>query len=169
MDILTFWQSFVLPLLNGVWIGGLLAATVWRIGRRYSGVAANVVATLIGVAAVPINFLLIASSSGDQWCTWLISTVIVAIVFWLVLLADVGTSVAFMLALIVSCILSLPVFWAIPTVSGAFLISWPVWIVAVIGREILRALLPEKYNSQLCFRASRALIQETGIGHAPHL
>jgi Na+/melibiose symporter-like transporter len=172
LEILTAWQSVVLPLLIGIWIGGLLAAVVWRIGHRNGAVAANVVAAIMGLANVPINilrFYFSISWHGDayQWFNCLICTAIASAVFWLVLLADVGASAAFMLGLIISCISMVQAYFALPVVLSAFVISWPVWIVAVIGREILRATLPEKYFSQLRFNdpQSRSRNKETGLGH----
>lgn len=175
LEILTAWQSVVLPLLIGIWIGGLPAAVVWRIGRRNGAVAANVVAALMGLAIVPITSLLFVffawvGGGADQWSTWLSFAAIDAAVLWLVLLVGAGTGMAFMFALIVSWILSLSTFslcFAASIVFAAFFISWPVWIVAVIGRDILRACLPEGYFSQLCFDGPLYRKIETGPGHAP--
>jgi hypothetical protein len=172
LEILTAWQSVVLPFLIGIWISGLLAAVVWRIGRRSGAVAANVVASLMGLAAVHVTIPIFVSAAwlgGDayQWFSWLICAVVPAAVFWLVLLADVGAGTAFMLGLIISCIFMIQAFYAIPVVLGAFAISLPVWIVVVIGREILRATLPEKYFSQLCFDDPQSRKEETDLGHIP--
>jgi hypothetical protein len=157
LDILTIWYNFF-PLPIGIWLGGLLAALVWHVGRRGGSGAANMAAALIGLAT---GSVMIQLANASLW--WFLIVVIDAAIFWTVLLVGVGQGAFLLWALFASGILMFGYYYLLaPLLIIAFIIGPIVASIAVMVREVLRASLPEKSFNQLC---SKDLSKEAGIGH----
>jgi uncharacterized membrane protein len=157
LDILTLWLN-VSSLPIGTWLGGLLAALIWRIGRRGGSGAANIAAALIGLATGPVMIQLAHGS-----LCWFLIVVIDAAIFWTVLLVGVAPGAFLLWAVFASGILMFGYYYLLaPLMLFAFIIGSIVASIAVMVREILRASLPEKSFNQLC---SKDLSNEAGIGH----
>jgi hypothetical protein len=148
----------VFPLPIGIWLGGLLAAAVWRIGRKGGSGAANMAAALIGLATGPVMIQLAHGS-----LCWFLIIVIDAAIFWTVLLVGVAPGAFLLWAVFASGILMFAYYYLLaPLMLFAFIIGPIVTSIAVIVREILRASLPQESFKQLC---SKDLSKEAGIGH----
>jgi hypothetical protein len=169
LDTFALWSHapispwFAIPILAllGVWIGGLLSAAVWRIGRRAGGLAAHLSVVLIGFAVVFTTTYLLNYTGycdgGDEgwlyewfWCFCI--TVIDATIFWSVLLVGIQVGLSLLLALIVG---SFAAHWFCSFGSDillfcALFIGLPVWCIAAIGKEMLKIDLPKKHFDQLC-------------------
>jgi hypothetical protein len=176
LDILTLWQNIVFPLPIGIWLGGLLATVVWQIGRKGGGLAANMMAVLMGLVSVPVATLLIAFAAvvlhvGGlyEWSGWLAFATIDATVFWLILLVGVLPATSFLFGFFVSFLLMVSLFLTVVSadiVGSGLFFGWLSWGVAVISREIMRVKLPEKYFTELgCSQHGQK--KEIIIGH-PH-
>jgi chromate transport protein ChrA len=137
LTFLTLWADSVLPLLLGLWIGGLLAATVWHIGRS-DDKSANMLTSLMGMVA--ISMTLVRAYQPFPYI------VINAIIFWLVLLVGRKSGIFFVSFWLLAHFL---VFgsYSMPSVIGS---SFLAWIAASMGKEIFRVHLTEKSFSQLC-------------------
>jgi hypothetical protein len=177
LDLLALWYNVVFPLPIGIWLGGLLATVVWQIGRRCGGLAANMMAVLMGLASIPVAILLITFVAVIlpvgrlyEWSGWLAFAAIDATFFWLLLLAGVLPATSYLFGFFVSLILMMPMFCTVVSpsnVNSGLFFGWISWGIAVISREILRVKLPEKYFSQLGCIRPRSQTEEIIIDY-PH-
>jgi hypothetical protein len=147
--------------LLGVWIGGLLSATVWCIGRRVGALAAHLSVVLIGFAVVFATTYLLNYAGyydgGDEgwlyeWFWWFCISVIDAAIFWSVLLVGIRVGLSLLSALIVGIFAA---HWCCSFGSDillfcAWIIGLPVWCIAVMSKEMLKIDLPKKHFDQLC-------------------
>jgi hypothetical protein len=170
-------------ILSALWIGGLLGAVVWRIRYRGGHIVANVVAALISfafgiVAPQLINYVgwHIGGEGGWVYNSFnsFIIFVIDATVFWVVFLAGRRAGSSMLLSLLISTFIAFRFYgmYLILALFGALIFGMPVCIIGVIGRDLLRANLPDKYFSQLCFPPrryrKREIVDEsykTSVGH----
>jgi hypothetical protein len=171
LDTLTLWNGTVIPshigipilVVFGVWIGGLLAAAVWRIGRSVGSIAAIVVAAIIGMAAMPaiteLLYFVAAIHWGwvYQWFQWCSLAAIDAAIFWMVLLIGIRAGLSLQLGMLAFGIFLAPIYFSVESsvvLVSAFLLGWPVGIVAAICRACLKASLPKQRFIELCYGGS---------------
>jgi hypothetical protein len=171
LDTLTLWNGVVIPshigipilVVFGVWIGGLLAATVWRIGRSAGSIAAIVVAAMIGVASVPMTTELIwyvAATQGGwvyQWFQNFAMATIASAIFWVVFLVGIRSGLSLQLGLCAGGFLLAPIYFSVESsvvLVCAFLLGWPVGIVAATCRACLKASLPKQRFRELFYGSS---------------
>jgi hypothetical protein len=155
------WLGIPILVLGGLWIGGLLAAAVWRIGHRAGSLVAHLSVALLGLALVYVTSFLLSSAShfydGDEgwlyeWLGWFSFAMIDAAIFWSVLLIGIRVGLSLILVLFVVsftaqwfCIIQPSL-----TLDCALFIGLPVWCIAVMGKEMLRIDLQKKHFDQLC-------------------
>jgi hypothetical protein len=178
LDTLTLWNGVVIPshigipilVVFGVWIGGLLAAAVWRIGQSAGSIAAIVVGAMIGMAAMPATTELlyfVAAIQGGwiyQWFQWFSMAAIDAAIFWMVLLIGIGAGLSLQLGMLAFGIFLAPIYFSVESsvvLVCAFLLGWPVGIVAATCRAFLKASLPKQRFKEFCYGSSdKSKIQE---------
>jgi hypothetical protein len=150
--------------LFGTWLGSLLAAAIWQVGRTMGLVAANRLAIATGLAAILskthlidqlVRYFVWQMGNGlwiYTWFDWFSLAVINAAVFWVTLLVGRRTGLYLLLALLASCFFSWTLYFMVDASAVlvcALRFGGPVCIVAMVTRDILRARLPEKYFNQL--------------------
>jgi hypothetical protein len=180
LDILTLLYGVIpwpgILVLLAIWIGGLLGAAAWRIRYRGGDIAADMVTALIGFASVSILVAtqLIHYAGPYQWLGGFIFFVIDSAIFWVLLLAGIRAGMSLLFALLVSTFIGYRFcsVEALAILFCAMFFGLPVGSIAVMGRELLRANLPDKYFSQLCFPPrryrKREIVDEsykTSVGH----